>query len=98
MVSTYIHDIGYYFLRNPDPLFHKAVETFCLAFHNPNHTVVSVPSVTGGKYDMLPVLSAGMVGGCIAGGHVHIAVEDHKDDSQDVLGVICWVGPGQEAK
>ncbi|KIJ46109.1 hypothetical protein M422DRAFT_66878 [Sphaerobolus stellatus SS14] len=81
-----------------DPLFLRAVEAVCLAFHNEKHTVVSIPSMVGGRFELLAVIVAGMIGACMTDGNVHFAAEAREDGGEEVLGVICWVGPGQEIK
>ncbi|KIJ46108.1 hypothetical protein M422DRAFT_46388 [Sphaerobolus stellatus SS14] len=80
-----------------DPLFQGAVEAFSLAFHSSTHTIASVPSLIGGKIDMWPVLCEGLIGGALQDGHVSIALIKENEEEK-VVGVIAWVGPGEQIK
>ncbi|KIJ31040.1 hypothetical protein M422DRAFT_70926 [Sphaerobolus stellatus SS14] len=81
-----------------DPSFEQAAACVATAFYNPKHTVLSSHSVVGGRYDLWPYLSRGMVGSCALNGGVFVAIEREEGGSEQVVGVICWDGPGLQPR
>lgn len=77
-----------------DPCFSAAVHTFSLAFHHPGHTVASVIPMSGGNIELWDKFCEGLIGGCVDGGSVHVAIINEGIDGGDmkeiVVGVIGW--------